>query len=209
MSKSWEEIYESLREIKQTFEKSYKCLNKSKLPSSETQLKHITALVNEHSKTAQTLKLSSETLTQKQAQEATNFFSTIKNRLQVLFERLTIEVEIPVDLHSEIYLEVNETSFASDNTDTASEANNMPPTASEFLSSVSKLLPDFEGKFPNLQRFLDAIELVNLIKENHESLAITLIKSKLTVAARNLISDETSIAQIVQKLKKLSKSNAQ
>lgn len=73
-------------------------------------------------------------------------------------------------------------------------------SAAEFLNNASKLLPDFDGKIDNLQRFLDAIDLVDLIKGTHESIAVTLIKSKLTNSARNLITTENTVVAIKAKL---------
>jgi len=43
--------------------------------------------------------------------------------------------------------------------------------------------------------------LVNSLKESHEALAVNLIKTKLKDHARNLIDNENSISEIVNKLK--------
>lgn len=76
----------------------------------------------------------------------------------------------------------------------------MPITVTDFLSAASKLVPNFDGNFINLQQFIDGINLVNLIKDTHEAVAVNLIKSKLTGTARNLITDENSISAIITKL---------
>jgi len=43
--------------------------------------------------------------------------------------------------------------------------------------------------------------LVNSLKESHEALAVNLIKIKLKGHARNLIDNENSISEIIEKLK--------
>lgn len=82
-----------------------------------------------------------------------------------------------------------------------STPENMALTVTQFLGLASKLLPDFDGKPENLQSFLDALALVDSIKETHEQVAINLIKTKLNGTARNLLSSETTIAAIMAKLK--------
>lgn len=72
----------------------------------------------------------------------------------------------------------------------------MTMTPAEFINTAAKLLPDFDGKFENLQRFLDALSLLDTIKESNESIAVTLIKTKLLGTARNLINSENSIESI-------------
>lgn len=92
-----------------------------------------------------------------------------------------------------------------ENTENSSESlppvANMTQTVTQFLGLASKLLPDFDGKPENLQSFLDALALVESIKETHEQVAINLIKTKLKGAARNLLSSETTINDIMTKLK--------
>ncbi|KAI8117967.1 hypothetical protein CVS40_10305 [Lucilia cuprina] len=76
----------------------------------------------------------------------------------------------------------------------------MTQTVVEFLNTASKLIPDFDGSAENLQSFLDALNLVGTIRENHEAVAIQLVKTKLRGTARNLISDETTLSEIIAKL---------
>jgi len=95
--------------------------------------------------------------------------------------------------------------FTQSNSPSTSVANNkqsnkMAQTQVQFLKTASSLIPDFDGKAENLRSFLDALQLVNSIKETHESTAVQLIKTKLKGNARNLISNENSIAQIISTL---------
>lgn len=81
------------------------------------------------------------------------------------------------------------------------QGDNMTQSVVDFLKTATSLIPDFDGKSENLRSFLDALELVDSIKETHETVAISLVKTKLKGSARNLISNESSLAQIINTLK--------
>lgn len=63
----------------------------------------------------------------------------------------------------------------------------MTQTVTQFLGLASKVLPDFDGRPENLQSFLDALLLVESIKDIHEPVTVNLIKTKLKGTARNLL----------------------
>ncbi|CAG9827128.1 unnamed protein product [Diabrotica balteata] len=76
-------------------------------------------------------------------------------------------------------------------------------TINEFLNIASKMLPSaFDGRAGKLQSFLDALELLEKIAIGHEETAITLIKTRLTNKARNVITTEDTIARIAEALKR-------
>jgi len=76
----------------------------------------------------------------------------------------------------------------------------MAQTTIEFIKTASSILSEYDGKAENLQSFKDALNLVDSLKGEHEATAISLIKTKLKGHARNLISDEKTIAEIIAKL---------
>lgn len=78
----------------------------------------------------------------------------------------------------------------------------MPITPIEFLETASLVLFDFDGKFENLQTFCSAVEIIDKIKDTHEELAVSLIKSRIKGHTRYLITNESTIAEIMDKLKK-------
>lgn len=209
----WTDLSEIFKKIKFDFDKSYKCLNKTKLPSAQTQLKHITDLINKHNEVAELLKDTFHVLSEQYKVSVAEFFKSFKDRLEILFERLDLDITIPRDLMTSIENNISEKSLVSDSAGTSTEIGNeikdpknMADTVANFLTSAAKLLPDFDGTYINLQRFIDAINLVNLIKSTHDEVAVSLIKSKLTGTARNLITTENTIAEIVAKLKSSIKS---
>ena len=53
----------------------------------------------------------------------------------------------------------------------------------------------------NLQRFIDGLETIDMLKGEHEALAVSLIKSKLKDSAIQLITTESSISTIINTLK--------
>jgi len=67
----------------------------------------------------------------------------------------------------------------------------MAITPTEFLKLASPLIPEFNGK----------TETLNSLKESHEALAVSLIKTKLKVHARNLTDNKNSISEIINKLR--------
>jgi len=83
----------------------------------------------------------------------------------------------------------------------APEREEMAITPIEFLKLASSLIAEFDGKAENLKSFLDFLNLVNFLKESHEALAVNLIKTKLKGHARNLIDNENSTSEIIEKLK--------
>jgi len=71
----------------------------------------------------------------------------------------------------------------------------------DFINTASKLIPVFDGKAENLTSFMDALEIIESIKGEHEQLAVSIIKTKLKGVARNLIGNKTTIAEVISRLK--------
>lgn len=241
---SWDTIKENLKIIKTDFDKAYKCLNKTKLPSARTQIKHLQTLISCHNSTIGIIRPIKNSLTGDNETYILQLVQSFKTKLDVLFKRLEILAIIPNDLTSIIDVKFKETENTGENSsdsgsDTETESTSLLKTpqkstdstiskssaspniavkttpaltfelknnnisimsASNFLSTASKLLPDFDGKFENLQRFLDAIELVKLVTGEHEAIAVTLIKSKLIGTSRTIITTEATIEDIKRKL---------
>ena len=78
----------------------------------------------------------------------------------------------------------------------------MTQTVEQFLSIASKFLTDFDGNATNLQSFLDGLQTIELLKGEHEAIAVSLIKTKLKDSARQLITTEATISEIIETLKK-------
>jgi len=68
----------------------------------------------------------------------------------------------------------------------------MAQTNIDFINTASLLIPVFDGKAENLTSFIDALEIIESIKGEHEQLAVSIIKTKLKGVAGNLIGNETT-----------------
>lgn len=72
----------------------------------------------------------------------------------------------------------------------------------KFINTYSKLLPDYDGKFENLGRFIDACDLLkDSAGTTHVQTAIKLIQTKLGSVPRTYITNEDTIDKVVEKLK--------
>jgi len=193
----WNDLVENTEASRQKFNQSFKCLNKAVAPKHNTQIKHFKVLVAEHNNIAVEIAKAYNFLNSEQKVTIANFFQTIKTRLSVIFKRLNAQCTIPDNLTDLIVANFSE---VTDESSDSEDSEMAPMTPSEFINTAAKLIPDFDGKFENLQRFLDALTLLDSIKESNESIAITLIKTKLIGTARNLISTETTIQAIKETL---------
>lgn len=78
---------------------------------------------------------------------------------------------------------------------------NMAMTQLEYLKLASSILPEFDGKAENLTSFIDGLSLIDSMKGSYETVAISLIKTKLKGHARKIITNEVTITEIIDKLK--------
>ena len=70
------------------------------------------------------------------------------------------------------------------------------------MGSRAKLISEYDGKADNLQSFIDALCLVDSVKETHKKISTKLVKTKLKGGVRNTISSETTLQEVIVKLKK-------
>jgi len=74
------------------------------------------------------------------------------------------------------------------------------PSSHEFIADATRLIPAFDGQAKHLASFIDALERVDGLKGEHESLAISIIKTKLKGYARDLIDNEKTIPEVISRL---------
>lgn len=110
-----------------------------------------------------------------------------------------LEVERLVD--REIFELVLTESDIEDSSENSDYEDTMVQTKEEFLVYASKLLPDFDGSFANLQSFCDGLSLVNLSVGTHGEAAVELVKTKLKNDSRMYISNEATLQAIIATLK--------
>lgn len=197
MAHKWEDIYEKLLLHKAEIDRTYKCLNRNDKISKETIDKHKSGLVEHFENIRSLLNVYLIKLTPDHKNIANNIFYDCRDRILKVSARRQLNLKIPRSLTETI-----DTNEISDEEETYSiQETKMSQTTVEFLKTASSLLPDFDGRFENLQSFIDALQLINSIKETHEAVAISLIKTKLKGTSRNLITNETSLDQIITTLR--------
>lgn len=188
---NWQTILGQCRRIKEQFDKSYKCLNTDRATTDGTVHKHLQNLFLRLEEIRVLLNVHYNRLTEAHKNAAEAFFSDVRGRLINVATRRGIEVTLPDTLHTKIEIPAI----------LEGQDINMTQTVVEFLKTAASLIPDFDGKVENLTSFIDALELVNSIKESHEAIAVSLVKTKLKGSARNLISNEDSLTRIIDTLK--------
>ncbi|KAL9906670.1 uncharacterized protein ACN427_003200 [Glossina fuscipes fuscipes] len=188
----WPTIVQQCKSIKERFDKSYKCLNIDRPTSADTIYRHVQILVECLEEIRTILNVNYERLTSTHKSTADKYFQELRGRILTITNRRGIEIPLSNSLHETI---------KPYHTIAKSSPNNMPQTLVEFLKTASSLIPDFDGKIENLQSFIDSLELLDTIKETYEAAAISLVKTKLKGATRNLISHETTLIQIRDTLK--------
>lgn len=71
----------------------------------------------------------------------------------------------------------------------------------KFINTYSKMIPEYDGRFENLQKFIDACELMDEGAKNFMATAVKLIKAKLGITPRSHITNEDTIVKIIATLK--------
>lgn len=199
----WQQIVLKARNLKVDFDRSYKSLNTDRYTSDETISKHVGILVNSLENIRVLLNVHYSRLTTSHKAAAEAFYSDVRGKLIAVTSRKNFKIEIPYSIHENITFKqkiVVKNQSNGDKNKTQRETK-MTQTVVEFLSTASRLIPDYDGRPDNLQSFIDALCLVDSIKESHEAVAINLVKTKLKGAARNLISNETTLLTVITKLK--------
>lgn len=196
----WPTILSQCRKIRDEFDKSFKCLNTDRPTKEDTVERHLRNLSLRLEEIRVVLNVHYERLTTAHKVAAEGFFVDVRNRLITVAARRGVEVKLPLTLHERVCLEI-----LPEDTEVNSNDRKLPAIMSQtpvqFLNIASKLIPDFDGRAENLTAFLDALTLVDSIKESHDALAVNLIKTKLKGAARNLLTTENTIIEVVEKLK--------
>lgn len=174
------------------FKRIYKCLNKKLIPKEETKNLHLNSLTKEFND-IKTISINYYNTVSKDEQLIiTQLLNSLRDKLVRLFKHLNLPVKVP--LTSEGLLDLN---IQRNDSDIDSDDDMAPPTTIEFINAYTKFIPEFDGTFSKKQRFLDALNFIEDVKETNENTAVRLIKTKLTGTARDYITDaHTTIKSI-------------
>lgn len=109
----------------------------------------------------------------------------MKQKTSVIFDKLDLQVD-----------------FSEDNGHILEEVD---MDAVEFIRYASSILKDnFDGHPSQLQSFLEALKLISDTMGNNQNTAVHFIKTRLTGKARVVITNENTVAQIREKLFRIS-----
>lgn len=101
-------------------------------------------------------------------------------------QRHKIQVLVPNTLYFPADLLLDVIADERDSKQTESKiGNKMAQSVVNFLKTASSLLFEYDGKAENLQCFKDALNLLDSIKGEHETLAFNVIKTKLKGHAKH------------------------
>lgn len=212
----WQQIARQINSFKEKFEKSYKCVNKDTVIKVDTLIHHTTILTTEYNNISELVSTYKHKLTDAHNEKCLKLLRSLVTRLEYVSARHNFKLQItknlyfPIEFDPSQFNDLDESKPIIEYEDSAESdietledkpsINTMAQTVVDFLKTASSLLSEYDGKAENLQSFKDALSLVDTIKGEHEATAIQLIKTKLKGHARNLISNEQTIAQIIAKL---------
>lgn len=205
----WETIIKSIKTNEIIIKKSYKCITQNRSIGQDTVRKHLGIIISSIEDVRRIVSINKDRFTQAHKNQALKIFWELRDLLVKALNRHNIQQEIPHTIEEPIQIDINiiitpnKTQFMIENIITEEEVleeTNMAQTNIEFINTATRLIPEFDGKPENLRSFLDALSLVDTLKGNHESLAVSLIKTKLKGNSRNLLDSETTIQSIIEKL---------
>lgn len=203
----WEEITNSIKPLEEEFNKSLKCVSQKRTIKEETLNKHINILIDTFNTIRAILYRYYNVYTNQHKNQADEIFLKLRDKLVKTFHTYNIKIKVPLSLTREVNKLMTETDD-SDQEEIRIKAdeltkfqNKSKMDITKFIDLTSKILPEFDGRFENLQKFLDALTLLDSIQESHEQLAIQLIHTKISGNTRTRINGLNTIAEIINKLK--------
>lgn len=214
---NWEQLSQQFHENQSKFLRSFKCLNKQKLPSRAVIEYHLHLIEIHFNTIVNTFNNTAYYLTPEHRQEIFELITKLKTKVQSIEKRLQKELVIIFRENGCVTITLEEIDYGSilensniweqfEDIDHDLADSKMEPI--KFIELATKILPEFDGKFKNLQKFLDALNLLESLKETHENLAVQIIQTKISGTARISINDLTSIAAIADKLKTVIKGDS-
>jgi hypothetical protein len=196
----------------------YKLLYKPKPPLEPLRTEYLKQLIKHFNDLKLLISNNYDNLNKDQQDKLNEVHEKARKKVGNVLERLKIKIEVPVAISELLNFEPDlhplRKSFSLSDVgrefvpEHYHETGIMVLTAIDFQSYAVKVIPEFDGSPGELQRFLDALVLVDLNKADFEAQAVAIIKIKLKGTARSFITQENTIAQIRDKLKATVKSES-
>lgn len=201
MSANWEQVYSVLLKSKDDIVNQSKRAIKKEVPKGEACRHGIRDnLVTLFNNIVKYIKGEWSYLDDTQRLAVRGIFTIIREKVEKSFDALNINYPVPISCLEEIdLLLLKENSVTEEGKE---ELSNMAMTKLEFFNLASKLMPQvFDGSPEKLLSFLDSLHLLNANCENHATSAVAFVKTRLSGKARDLITTEDSVTDIINTLK--------
>lgn len=200
---NWEELVGKFNYFKTEFDKSFKCISKSQKPTRNTINKHLQVLQTNYNNVVSLVNLFKHRLTKEHIKDCEKLIFSLNEKLQKVAEELELPLTSLTD-NKEIKIPLlrPDSPYSLNTANSAITTNNTMADPLKFIESASKILPDFDGNYNMLGKFIDAITLLNSVRgENSESILINIINTKISSTVRNKIQGLLTVEAIITKLK--------
>lgn len=204
MSVNWERIQDKLLQLKLEVTKEAKRVLKVKVPKSELiQVEVRDRLLLRYNSFIEIIVKTHETLSKEEFYIAKKLFTSIRDTVIRAYQVLGVRYKVPASCFEPIDVTIKD-EFVDIEEDSAEPTQNfdMAMTKMEFFNFASKILPhEFDGTPDKARSFLDALTLLEANSEGHERNAVAYVRTKLTGKARDVIADNDSLGEIIDKIK--------
>lgn len=204
---TWDNIQSNLKTEKEKFYQIFKRFNKTRKLKKET-IDQNTLIIIERYNAIRTIIITNyNDLSAEHKKSVIKTFQDTRDLLLRAFARQGVKIRVPSHISDTITTVEEETESDSEtdtetDTDDTEKIRKMPVTIVEFVNFATKVVPEFNGEFSNLERFTDGIRLMeSQIENTHLATAISVIKTKLTGTSRSLITNENTIDAIITRLR--------
>nr|AAN87267.1 ORF2 [Drosophila melanogaster] len=216
----WLNLTISINNIRDAFDKSYKCINKTALIKTQTLIFHIKVLITQYNTLQNLIVTNKSKLTEEHKVQCFKVLSSFGKRLHNTSVRHSIIIEVPteltkiaefdesqlrdldesqpledLDIESDIE-SIEELKFNTVQPNTRNMANALEAQRA-YVKQVSATVPDFDGKKLHLNRFVTALKLTDLTKGDQETLAVEVIKTKIIGPLNYKVEHATTIQAII------------
>lgn len=190
-----EDIQPIIEDLDEVFKASFKRVNKEQQPKDSVAIKNLNELITIFNEIQEVINEHWNNLNDTDRELAQQAYNKYTNCLKRAFDRQRRPFNIPDKGPIPLIPTPEEEHSSSE-----SEPEIVEMEQATFISQATKILTDFDGKPENLQRFVDALNLLNTIVGVHVAVAVSLIKTRLSGTARRLITNENTIDAIINTL---------
>nr|CAI5852712.1 unnamed protein product [Callosobruchus analis] len=205
---SWEDIWSKLTNLKQKVINESKRVLKKQVPTIESVRAEIrdNLLMHYNQFVKEVINIQSA-LDDGQLNLVKKLFSHLRDRVVRSYQVLKVPYKIPTSCIELIKADVldEDLNFDEEELETRNSIDqlllNMATTNFEFFNFAAKILPnEFDGSPQRLQSFIDALNLLKVNSVGHEENVRIFVRTKLIGKARELVSDNDSLEDIITKL---------